>query len=48
MALRVLHSFIHCTYNQVYHRLGVFLAGFVLLVGMWVVFFVALASKSTP
>jgi hypothetical protein len=45
-ALRVLHSFIHCTYNKVYHRLAIFLAGFVLLVGMWVAFFVSLASRS--
>jgi hypothetical protein len=44
--LRVLHSFIHCTYNKVYHRLTVFLASFVLLVGMWVAFFVAVASRS--
>ena len=45
-ALRLLHSLIHCTYNKVYHRLGVFLVSFLLLVVMWVVFFVSLASKS--
>jgi hypothetical protein len=45
-ALRLLHSFIHCTYNKVYHRLAVFLASFGLLVVMWVVFFVSLASRS--
>jgi hypothetical protein len=45
-ALRLLHSLIHCTYNKVYHRLAVFLASFVLLIGMWVAFFVALASRS--
>jgi hypothetical protein len=44
--LRVLHSVIHCTYNKVYHRLAVFLASFVLLIGMWLAFFVALASRS--
>lgn len=45
-ALRVLHSFIHCTYNKVYHRLTVFLASFLLLVAMWVAFFTAVASRS--
>jgi len=46
-ALRLLHSVIHCTYNKVYHRLIIFLASFGLLVGMWIAFFVSLASKST-
>jgi hypothetical protein len=46
VALRVLHSLIHCTYNKVYHRLTVFLASFILLVVMWVAFFVSLASRS--
>jgi hypothetical protein len=45
VALRMLHTFIHCTYNNVYHRLTVFLASFVLLVGMWIVFFVSIASR---
>ena len=44
--LRVVHSFIHCTYNKVYHRLAVFLASFVLLIVMWVAFFAAVASRS--
>lgn len=43
VVLRVLHSVVHCTYNRVYHRLAVFLAGFGLLVGMWVRFALALA-----
>lgn len=47
VGLRVLHSFIHCTYNKVYHRLGIFMASFGLLVVMWVAFFVSLASRST-
>ena len=46
VALRVLHSFVHCTYNKVYHRLAVFAASFVLLVGMWVAYFASLASRS--
>lgn len=45
-ALRVLHSFIHCTYNKVYHRLAAFMAGFFLLTGMWIAFFVSIASRS--
>jgi hypothetical protein len=39
VALRIAHSLIHCTYNAVYHRLAVFLAGVALLVAMWLVFF---------
>lgn len=46
VGLRVLHSLIHCTYNKVYHRLGAFLASFALLVGMWIAFFAAVASKT--
>ena len=46
VALRVLHSVIHCSYNKVYHRLAVFMASFSLLVGMWVAFFIALGSAS--
>lgn len=42
VALRVLHTGIHCTYNKVVHRLGVFLSGFGLLVGLWIAFFVSL------
>lgn len=45
--LRVVHSLIHCTYNKVYHRLIVFLAGFALLAGMWIAYFLALAAKSS-
>jgi hypothetical protein len=41
-ALRVAHSAIHCSYNRVMHRLAAFLAGFGLLVGLWVAFFVTL------
>ena len=35
VALRVLHSAIHCTYNRVMHRFAAFAAGFVLLIGVW-------------
>jgi hypothetical protein len=46
VALRVVHSLIHCTYNTVFHRLGVFAVGFVLLVALWVGFFLSLPSAA--
>ena len=42
VALRLLHSVIHCTYNKVMHRLTAFLASFGLLVALWVAFFLTL------
>ena len=44
VALRVVHSLIHCTYNKVFHRLAAFLLGFAVLVSMWVGFAVTLLS----
>ena len=44
VALRTLHSLIHCSYNKVMHRLAVFLVSFALLVGLWVAFFLTLPS----
>lgn len=38
VALRVLHSLIHVTYNRVMHRFAVYAAGTLLLFGMWVAF----------
>jgi len=38
LGLRVVHSIIHCTYNNVMHRLAVFALSFVLLVVLWVCF----------
>lgn len=46
VVLRVVHSFIHCTYNKVMHRLGAFLAGFGLLLALWVSFFLSLPSAA--
>lgn len=46
VGLRVLHSLIHCTYNKVMHRLLAFLSGFGLLVAMWLVYVVVLASAN--
>lgn len=37
VALRVLHSFIHCTYNKVIHRFYVYFFGGVVLWGLWAV-----------
>jgi len=46
VALRVLHSLIHCTYNKVMHRLAVFLMSFALLVALWVAFFMTLPPST--
>jgi hypothetical protein len=46
VALRVVHSLIHCTYNRVMHRLSAFLASFVVIVALWAAFFFALAAKA--
>jgi hypothetical protein len=43
VGLRVAHSVIHCTYNTVHHRLAVFLASFLLLVGLWIAFYLTLS-----
>jgi hypothetical protein len=42
VALRVIHSLIHCSYNRVMHRLAAFLAGFVLMVALWIAFLLTL------
>ena len=46
LALRVVHSAIHCSYNKVMHRFAAFALGFGLLVGMWVAFAVAFVGRS--
>ena len=43
VGLRALHSLIHVTYNRVVHRFLVYVASTLLLFGMWVAFFLALA-----
>jgi hypothetical protein len=43
--LRVVHTIIHCTYNNVMHRLAAFAIGFVLLVGLWIAFVLALPNR---
>lgn len=42
VALRFLHSYIQCTNNQVMLRFKVFLAGFFLLISMWLGFSISL------
>lgn len=46
VALRVVHSFIHCTYNTVMHRFAAFGSSFVLLVVMWLCFAISFLSKA--
>jgi hypothetical protein len=38
VALRAVHSFIHCTYNRVLHRFSVYASSSILLWGMWTAF----------
>ena len=45
VALRYLHSFIHCTYNRVMQRFAAFGASFLLLVSLWFAFVIGLAGK---
>ena len=43
--LRVVHTIIHSTYNDVMHRLAAFAIGFVLLVGLWIAFVLTLPNR---
>lgn len=43
VSLRVLHSFIHVTYNRVVHRFLAYVASTLLLFGMWIAFFMRIA-----
>ena len=36
VALRVVHSIVHLTYNHVFHRLGAYAAGVVVLLALWI------------
>ena len=42
VALRVLHSWIHCTYNKVMHRFQAYLAGGVVLWALWILLAIGL------
>lgn len=45
VALRYLHSFIHCTYNKVMHRFAAFACSFLIIVALWIAFVISLASS---
>ena len=45
VALRALHSFIHCTYNMVMHRFYAYAAGTVVIFVLWGVFAVRLLAE---
>ena len=45
VALRVAHSVVHLTYNNVFHRLAVYAAGNVVLLALWMRWAIALASR---
>lgn len=36
VALRICQTLIHLTYNNILHRLGAYLTGWLLLLGMWI------------
>lgn len=46
VAIRVAHSIIHLTYNNVMHRFPVFVLSNIVLISMWVILLIAL-SKGT-
>jgi len=45
VAARVVHSAIHLSYNNVYHRLSAYAASNVLLVALWIRFAFALSAS---
>lgn len=46
VALRVVHTLVHVTYNRVPHRMTVFIAGSLVLMGFWLVLGQALLRQS--
>ena len=44
-ALRVAHSLVHLTYNNVFHRLGCYAASSVVLAALWLRFAAALLAR---
>lgn len=45
VALRIVHSAIHCTYNKVMHRFYAYIAGWAALVALWSVLAAGLLSR---
>ena len=46
VALRLIHSAIHLTYNNVYHRLSVYAVSNAVLVTLWIVLVVAVSRQA--
>jgi hypothetical protein len=46
VALRVVHSLVHCGYNRVMHRFGAYVAGRLVLWAMWAVLAFALLREA--
>jgi hypothetical protein len=44
VALRVVHSLVHCTYNKVMHRFAVFALSILVLVGLWAALLLAVGG----
>ena len=44
VGLRVLHSFIHITYNNVYHRFMAFISSLLVILSLWVLLLIQLNS----
>lgn len=44
VALRVVHSAIQCTYNKVMHRFRAYIAGFLVIVVLWIGFVISLVG----
>ena len=47
VALRALHSLVHCTYNRVLHRFAVYVLSTVILFGLWAALAVRLLHTPT-
>jgi hypothetical protein len=45
VALRLLHSLIHLTYNHVFHRMLAFAAGYPVLIALWVIAYCGLQAQ---
>ncbi|MGH8414880.1 MAG: MAPEG family protein [Gammaproteobacteria bacterium] len=46
LALRIVHSLIHVTYNKIMHRFPVYAASFFVLLAMWIMFAVELYRQA--
>ncbi|MGH8402087.1 MAG: MAPEG family protein, partial [Gammaproteobacteria bacterium] len=46
VALRIVHSLIHVTYNKIIHRFSVYATSSFLLLAMWIIFAVKLYRQA--